>query len=199
VSDAVLALAGVVVTAVGTVMGIVNQVRTNVGVLPAARRNRLDLLGWLVRRPQLLGAVLGYELALLVSARVEPRLKVLAELKAAAVINCEYCLDIGSALGRAEGVPEAQLRALPAFRDSPEFDATDRLVLELAEAMSRAPAVVDDELRGRLLARFSRAQLAELVAAIAWENHRARVNQALGVRPSGFSDGEFCAVPERPV
>jgi alkylhydroperoxidase family enzyme len=50
-----------------------------------------------------------------------------------------------------------------------------------------------------LLGRFSRAQLAELVAAIAWENHRARVNQALGVRPSGFSDGEFCAVPERPV
>ena len=31
---------------------------------------------------------------------------------------------------------------------------------------------------------------------IAWENHRARTNRALGVREVGFSDGAFCALPE---
>jgi hypothetical protein len=31
---------------------------------------------------------------------------------------------------------------------------------------------------------------------IAWENQRARLNQALGVRPSGFADGQFCLLPE---
>ena len=34
--------------------------------------------------------------------------------------------------------------------------------------------------------------LTELAAAIAWENHQGRLNQVLGVRPSGFSDGAVC-------
>jgi alkylhydroperoxidase family enzyme len=112
------------------------------------------------------------------------------------LISCEYCLDIASALGRGDGVTEAQLRALPGYRTSSEFDDTERLVLELAEAMTRVPADVSDELRRRLRTRFSRAQVAELAAAVAWENHRGRLNQGLGVRPSGFSDGQSCALPE---
>ena len=166
-------------------------------VLSAARRHRADLLRWLVRRPQLLGAVTVYETALLASARVDARLKALAELKASAVINCEYCLDIGSALAQAAGVTEAQVRALPSFQTSEQFSESEKLVLELAEAMTRVPATVEDGLRTRLLGRFSRVQLTELAAAIAWENHRGRLNQALGVRPSGFSDGAVCAIPER--
>lgn len=178
-------------------MTVLSQLRTIGQVLPTARRNHADLWRALVRRPQLLGAIGGYELALLSCARVDSRLKALAELKTAAVITCEYCLDIGSALARAEGITEAQLRALPSYRDSTEFDESDKLVLELAEAMTRVPATVDADLRRRLLNRFSQAQLTELAAAIAWENHRGRLNQALGVHPSGFADDMFCAVPER--
>ena len=39
------------------------------------------------------------------------------------------------------------------------------------------------------------AQLTELAAVIAWENHRARLNRALGVRAVGFSDGAYCVLP----
>ena len=177
-------------------MGLISQLRSYLAVLPKARRNRVDLLRWLMRRPQLLGAIAGYELALLSSARVDPRLKALAELKAGTLITCEYCIDIGSTLARSTGVTDSQLRALPSFRASREFSETDKLVLELAEAITRVPTLVDDDLRGRLLQRFSRSQLVELLSAIAWENHRGRVNQAFGVRPSGFSDGLVCAVPE---
>lgn len=63
--------------------------------------------------------------------------------------------------------------------------------------MTSTPADVPDELRNRLLLRFSKAQLMELVSIVAWENHRARMNRALGVRSAGFSDGAFCALPER--
>ncbi|MGH3852500.1 MAG: carboxymuconolactone decarboxylase family protein [Pseudonocardiaceae bacterium] len=178
-------------------MGMFSLVRPYVRVLSAARRHRVDLLRWLVRRPQLLGAVTVYEMALLTSVRLDARLKALAELKAGALINCEYCLDIGSAFAQAAGVTEAQVRALPTFETSDQFSESEKLVLELSEAMTRAPATVADGLRERLLRRFSRAQLTELAAAIAWENHRGRLNQALGVRPSGFSDGAVCAIPER--
>jgi hypothetical protein len=34
--------------------------------------------------------------------------------------------------------------------------------------------------------------LVELTAAIAWENYRARFNQALGMGYGGFSEGSYC-------
>ncbi len=178
-------------------MGVLAQISSFGRVFLTARRNRMDLLRWLGRRPQLLTSVAAYEVALATSARVDARLKALAEIKTAALINCEYCLDIGSALSRAEGLTDSQLRALPTFRDSGDFSAREQLVLEFAEAMTSTPTQVSDDLRRALLARWSMAQLTELAASIAWENHRARLNQALGIRPSGFSDGAFCAVPER--
>ncbi len=177
-------------------MKALRQLSTNVRVLLKARRHRLDLLQALVRRPQLLIGTGLYEMAIGLSARVDPRLKVLAELKAAALVACEYCLDIGSLLGRGTGVTERQLRELHAYRTSDAFDADERLVIELAEVMTIVPVTVSDDLRARLDARFSKAELTELAATIAWENQRGRLNQALGVRPSGFSDGEYCALPE---
>lgn len=180
-------------------MGVWEQVRNMAAVLPSGRRNRTDLLTWLARRPQQAAAIGGYETALVFSGRMNTRLKYLAELKASAMITCEYCMDIGSAFARRAGITEAQLRALPTFRDSDAFSADEKLVLEFAEAMTRIPTTVDRELRDRLLARFSRTQLVELATTVAWENHRGRLNQALGVRPSGFSDGATCVVPERPA
>lgn len=138
-------------------MSILGQVRTYLGVLPKARRHRTDLVRWLRRRPQLLAATAGYELALLTSARMPSRLKTLAELKASTLITCEYCIDIGSALARHEGISEAQLRALPSYRTADRFTEAEVLVLELAEAMTRTPTEVPEELRARLLQRFTSA------------------------------------------
>jgi alkylhydroperoxidase family enzyme len=127
---------------------------------------------------------------------VDERLKLLAELKAAAVVGCEWCMDFGSNLARIGGVPDRQLRELPLYRESDAFDERERLVLDLATAMSRTPAEVDDELFARLRERFDDAQLVELANAIAIENLRARFNHALGLESQGFSEGAACVVPE---
>ena len=73
----------------------------------------------------------------------------LAELKAAAIVNCEFCCDIGSSIARDAGISEAQLLALPRYRDSGEFSELERLVLDYATAMSRTPTTVTDELFAR--------------------------------------------------
>ena len=177
-------------------MSALGQLRTNLGIVFRARRNRFDLVRALLRRPQLAAGTIAYEVAVASSAKVDPRLKILAELKAASIVACEYCLDIGSALARHEGLRDAQLRTLSIHQTSGEFDATEQTVLDLADAMTRVPAVIDDSLRARLDACLSRTQQIELMAVIAWENQRARLNQALGVRSSGFSDGEFCVRPD---
>ena len=101
-------------------------------------------------------------------------------------------------MGRAFGITDRQVAELPSYTDSDAFNEEERLVLDLAGCMTRTPVAVPEDLRRRLEARFSPAQLTELAAAVAWENHRARLNRALGVRPMGFSEGAVCAVPERP-
>jgi AhpD family alkylhydroperoxidase len=128
--------------------------------------------------------------------RVDQRLKVLAELKAATLTQCEYCIDIGSQIARRAGVSEQQLLALPRYRESEEFDQLEKLVLDYAVGMSRTPVSVSDELFSELRAHFDEAQLVELTNVIAVENMRGRFNLALDIGAAGFSEGMVCAVPE---
>lgn len=71
-------------------------------------------------------------------------------------------------------------------------------MLDLAVAMTATPADVPRTLLEDLSAHFDEAQLVELAAAIAWENHRARFNRAFDVQAVGYSEGTACALPERP-
>jgi AhpD family alkylhydroperoxidase len=127
---------------------------------------------------------------------VEPRYKTLAMLRTAQLIGCEWCLDFGSKLAQDSGVPPEDLRELSRWRDSERFDELDRLVLEYAEAMTRTPVEVSDELFARLREHFDERQLVELTNVIALENMRARFNSAFDMLPAGFTEGRVCVAPE---
>jgi AhpD family alkylhydroperoxidase len=149
--------------------------------------------------PLLMNGYGAFEWTFMHSKRAPARLKSLAELKAAALSGCEWCMDFGSWLARHEsGVTEEQLRELPTFRDSDAFDEEEKLVLEYAEAITRTPVDVPDELFDRLRDRFDEAQLIELTYAAAIENMRARFNWALGIASQGYSEGAACIRPEAP-
>jgi AhpD family alkylhydroperoxidase len=146
------------------------------------------------------GLLVGYgalELAFERSRRLDPKLKMLAELKAATLSGCEWCIDFGSMLSRGEGITEQQLRDLPRYRDSGAFSELEKLVLDYATAMSRTPVEVPDELFEELRRHLDEAEIVELTTAAALENYRGRFNRALGFESQGFSEGSFCAIPER--
>jgi len=128
---------------------------------------------------------------------VDAKLKDLAAIKAAALVGCEWCLDIGSAIGAKTGVTAEQLADLPRYHESDKFSETEKLVLDYAVAISSTPSDVSDELFGALRERFDERQLVELTSAIAIENYRARFNWAFGIEPQGFVKGGACALPER--
>lgn len=107
-------------------------------------------------------------------------------------------MDINSAGSRAKGITEQQIRELPRYRDSDAFSDDERLVLDLAVGMSRTPAEVPEETVAALKQRMTEQQIVEIVSAVAWENYRSRWNVALGMPAVGFSEGAYCAVPERP-
>jgi len=128
---------------------------------------------------------------------VDHRLKVLAELKAATLSQCEYCIDIGSQIAARAGITEDQLLALPHYRDSELFGELEKLVLDYAVGMSSTPVAVSDELFSELREHFDEAQIVELTNIVALENMRGRFNGALGIGSSGFREGMVCAVPDR--
>lgn len=124
-------------------------------------------------------------------------LKLLAVLKSATVVECEFCIDIGSEHSRRAGLSDAQLLALARARESGLFSEEQLLVMDYAAGMSRTPVEVDDEMVTALRGRFGAKGVLELTHMIAWENARARTNAALNFGAGGFSAGRVCARPER--
>jgi 4-carboxymuconolactone decarboxylase len=156
----------------------------------------LEPLQMVAHSPALLNAYAKLEQATAKLRQVDKRLSDLAELKAATMTSCEYCIDLGSQVARhRSGLTDEQLLALPRYRDSQLFTELEKLVLDYAVGMSRTPVDVPDELFARLREQFGDAQLVELTYHIALENLRGRFNLALGIGPAGFSDGMVCAVP----
>jgi alkylhydroperoxidase family enzyme len=147
-------------------------------------------------RARRLGLLAGYavmEKSVAMGTRVPERLRALAVLKSAVMQGCEMCQDIASFEARANGIEERQLLDLHRYRDSHAFDETERLVLDLAVAMTVTPVAVTDELFEALRERFDDGQLVELVNLIAVENLRSRFNAAFGLGAAGFSEGMACA------
>jgi 4-carboxymuconolactone decarboxylase len=145
--------------------------------------------------PGLLRGYMTVEQATAELDRIDKRLRALAELKAATLTHCEYCIDIGSQISRQWGLRDEELLALPFYQTSPLFSDLEKLVLDYAVGMSRTPVEVSDALFAKLRDHFDDAQLVELTHLIALENMRGRFNLALGVGAAGFSEGMVCAVP----
>jgi 4-carboxymuconolactone decarboxylase len=145
--------------------------------------------------PRLLRWFAAFDRAVTKPERVPDKLHKLAELKAATVVECEFCIDIGSELARRSGLTDGQLLALHDPEPSGLFDADELLVIAYARGMSLTPPRVDDATVDALRARYGARGLLELTYLIAWENLRARLNSALDLAPGGFSDGKVCALP----
>jgi alkylhydroperoxidase family enzyme len=83
-------------------------------------------------------------------------------------------------VGRKAGLIDEKLPAVLG-QDMAPFNEAERLVIELADAMTDTPANVSDDLYARLRELFSEEQLMQLGAQIAFENYRARWNRIFNV------------------
>lgn len=125
---------------------------------------------------------------------VDPGLKGLAVMAAANRIGCSWCLDFGHWEQVSQGVSAERLRAVPRWRDSDLFDATERAVMAYAEAMTgEVASEVTDAMVADLVDRLGVPAVVEVTMMVAVENQRSRFNSALGLATQGFSDR--CEVP----
>ena len=95
---------------------------------------------------------------------------------------------MNSAVGRKAGLSDEKLRAV--LGDGLTlFNDTERLVIELADALTDTRSNVSDELYARLRNQFSEEQLMQLGAQIAFENYRARWNRLFNVESDNLYQG----------
>ena len=176
--------------------GVLDYVRQGLGYITGRQLDHAaDPFEAYAHLPEVMQAYAGFETATAQLDGIDKRLNVLAQLKAATLTQCEYCIDLGSQLSRMSGLTDEELLALPFYESSHLFSYQEKLVLDYAVAMSQTPVEVSDELFAALKEQFTDAQIVELTHLIALENMRGRFNLALGIGAAGFSEGMVCAVP----
>jgi AhpD family alkylhydroperoxidase len=113
--------------------------------------------------------------------------------RVATVLGCSWCVDFGAVLMRLSGLDTERLSEIDHYATSSAFDATEKLALAYADAMTATPVTVTDDQVEQLQRLLGADGVVELTYLIALENLRARSNSALGIVDQGFSAS--CAAP----
>lgn len=105
------------------------------------------------------------------AAGLEPRLLHLIKIRSSQINGCSFCTDLHIRDAHKDGMDMQSLYMTSAWRESPCFDARDRLVLELTENLTRVAELgVPDELYERVKALFSEEEIAKLIVAVGMIN-----------------------------
>jgi alkylhydroperoxidase family enzyme len=143
----------------------------------------INLYRVLGNQPALLHAWIDFASALRYQSATPRQLRELLILRIAQCCQSSYEWSQHLLLARQAGVPETQIRALEAWRDSPLFDPRERAALALTEAA--AAGRVDDPTHAAAAALFSSAEMTELVLTASFYCMVARVLDAMAVDNQG--------------
>lgn len=93
--------------------------------------------------------------------------------------ECEYCVGHHAPMLAVEGISRAGADRILDYRDHPEFDEVDKLVVEYAIAVTNNSQRIRDAMFERLREHFTEAQIVELTLRTALCGFFNRFNDAL--------------------
>jgi AhpD family alkylhydroperoxidase len=100
-------------------------------------------------------------------AGMDPRLRELIRIRASQLNGCAFCIDMHTKDARSVGETEQRIYALPAWRETPFFDARERAALAFTETVTLvADTHVPDADYAAVAAEFSPAEIAALLSLI---------------------------------
>ncbi len=94
--------------------------------------NRIDINSI---EPNAYKAMFGLE-KYLRATELKPILKELIKIRASQINGCAYCIHMHTAEAMKQGETEQRIFALPAWKESPLFNDTERAVLQLTEEVT---------------------------------------------------------------
>jgi uncharacterized peroxidase-related enzyme len=122
-------------------------------------------------------------LELRAAATLPKRVLELAIVTVSRLNQCDYCVAHHAPFLVVEGVSPEGVARLPEWRDHPELDDRDKLVVEYAIAAWQQPQRLPDALFARLRRHFTEAQIVELTLRITLCGFFNKFNDALQIEP----------------
>jgi uncharacterized peroxidase-related enzyme len=114
-------------------------------------------------------------------ATLPKRVLELAIVTVSKLNQCDYCVAHHTPFLVVEGITPTGAEGILEYRDHPELDERNKLVVAYAIAVWERPNRIPDALFARLEAHFSEAQLVELTLRITLCGFFNKFNDALGI------------------
>jgi AhpD family alkylhydroperoxidase len=112
-------------------------------------------------------AMVGLEMFVRKTSKLEPSLVELMKMRASQINGCAYCIDMHSKDARREGETEQRQYALTAWRETPFFSARERAALAWTEALTLITEDhVPDDIYELAKQSFSDEELVNLTVAV---------------------------------
>lgn len=127
---------------------------------------------------------------------ISERMLKLVRMQASFSVSCPFCIDMNSAEYEKSGITLEELEALQSNNlTSSEYTFTKReiIALEYTRLISKSPLTFPSEFVDLLKQNFTEREIVILASTAAQVNYWARLIQALGVPPAGFSGS--CQLP----
>jgi uncharacterized peroxidase-related enzyme len=130
------------------------------------------------------------------AATLPKRYLELAIVAVSQVNACAYCVTHHKPFLAVEGVSPAGVDRLLEYRDHPELDEVDRLVVEYAVAATERPNRLPEALFTRLRRHFTEAQIVELTLRITLCGFFNKFNDALQIEEEPEAAERIAALAE---
>lgn len=123
---------------------------------------------------------------------LDRRMLKLVRLAASFAAACPFCIDMNAAIYKETGISDAEFLVLQQQTDIDTVSTMtvrEKLAVRYARLISSTPLRFPPEFVAGLTAHFTEREVVILASTAAQVNYWARLIQALGVPPAGFSDG----------
>ncbi|RZN08199.1 alkylhydroperoxidase [Bradyrhizobium genosp. SA-3] len=122
------------------------------------------------------------------NAGLDKQLIELVKLRASQINGCAFCLQHHVLLSERIGVPVDKLHLVAVWREAPIFSARERAALAWAEALTRLPGGVSEEVYSDATREFSETEVTYLTSAVAsinvWNRFGAAYRWTPAKRPA---------------
>jgi alkylhydroperoxidase family enzyme len=122
---------------------------------------------------------------------LDKRILKLVRLRTSFSVACPFCIDMNSYDYDQFGITPEEFAALQeriAMDTVKTFSSREVIAMEYAVLISQAPLMFGREFVDKLKSNFNEREIVILASTVAQVNYWARLLQALGVPPAGFSD-----------
>ena len=123
--------------------------------------------------------------------QLDERMLKIVRIQASYAAACSFCIDMNSFQSDETGITQEELMALQGRKDLEEvssFSKRELLAIQYARLISQTPLRFPPVFIEELKQHFNEREIVILASTAAQVNYWARLIQALGIPPAGFSN-----------